>query len=127
MNYSITYPAEWPEEVRKRRIPQTSRYNVDMYQVLSKLDRAVKALNLKEAVLSSNYQIEPSGKVLFLSSKFKGVGLSYINHKGETQIITSDKYITVKDNVYAIVRSLEAYISIKNNGTKISRINQPVN
>lgn len=108
---TAAYPLQWPDGWPRTQSPESARFKCSLAQAR---DGVVKQLDMMgrwdyEAVLSTNVEIRQDGLPYANRRAPRDCGVAvYWQDKGEQRVIACDRWDTVRDNLRAIEKTLEA-------------------
>lgn len=112
------YPLYWPEGWPRTRQPCASRYGKhSTYESTEKLEREIKLFNASSLIVSTNIRVKDNG-LPYAGQKQptdRGVAV-YFTFKNKQRTFACDKWLTVEENLWAIVLTIEALRMINRAG-----------
>ncbi len=114
----LPYPLAWPEDWKRTRNRQRSRYTTTFIKARDELVKDVRLLGARKSVITSNMGLRNDG--LPLASQRNqddpGVALWWIDRRGELRAMACDQWDRVHDNVRALGLSVAAIRSLERAG-----------
>ena len=104
------FPLHWPAGWPRTKFPQKSRFDVSFAGSRDGLVDELNRLHARNVVLSTNVELNRYGLPYANQSDpaDKGVAVYWTTQKGEQRCIGCDKWSSVKDNMRAIAKTVEA-------------------
>lgn len=111
------YPLAWPFGYPRAKSRRSSQFKVTFDKALSELADEIDRLGGTDPILSTNIALRLDGQLRRdrIEPSDPGVAV-YFTHKGKQKAFACDTYYTVRDNIRAIGKTIEALRSIERNG-----------
>jgi hypothetical protein len=108
------YPLYWPEGWKRTRNPERSRFQTGFGAARELLFREITRMGGRKPVLSSNIPLRNDGmpRANMPEPNDRGVAV-YFTYKDKEMVFACDKFINVRDNIYAIAKTIEALRGIE--------------
>ncbi|TFB85822.1 J domain-containing protein [Cryobacterium algoricola] len=113
------YPLQWPSAWPRTQHPRTSQFQVSQNEAQNGLIRELQLLGAKDIVISTNVALRRDGAP-YASRRDpddRGVAV-YFKLNGEDQCIPCDKWYTIRENMRAIHKTVEALRGLERWGAK---------
>jgi hypothetical protein len=114
---SQAYPLEWPVGWQRAGIQVSSRFQITTSRAYSFLVAEVGRLGGSSLVISSNLPLKADGTPRMDREPVDPGVAVYFQRRGKPVVFANDKYDLMRDNLYAIARTIEAMRSIERWGT----------
>lgn len=115
---SEAYPLHWPPGKRRAGYRQRSRFETSMEDATTALRREVIRLGGRDMILSTNVPLRRDGAPYARPGTIFDPGAAvYFSYKGDPMCFACDKWDRVNDNVWAIVKTIEALRGIERWGS----------
>lgn len=114
------FPLHWPAGRQRSKRPQPSRFDdkLSIARSLDELNRCLRRLGARSIVISSNMPLRKDGLPYSGRNEPADRGVAvYFVHKGRQKAFSCDKYNSIKDNIWAIAKTIEAIRGIERWGT----------
>lgn len=106
-----SYPLSWPVGVKRNGGRNESRFDqgTTLYQARQKLRREISLLPARDLVISTNIKTRADGEVYSNSREPDDPGVAiYFKFRGVSRCLASDFYRTVRENTWALAKTIEA-------------------
>lgn len=111
------YPLKWPEGWPRTKMRRASQFKVEWDKAVRELGREIELIGGRYPLLTTNYETTIDGRPRRnVEPSDPGVAV-YFELKGKQQVFACDSYYTVRDNVRAISRTIEAIRTIERHGS----------
>jgi hypothetical protein len=113
---TTAYPLKWPEGWPRSAYRKSAAFKVDYDKAVRELGYEIERLGGRYPVLSTNQELRVDGtpkRNTYIGDT--GVAV-YFEVKGKQKVFACDTYNTVKDNIRAISKTIEAVRSIERYG-----------
>ncbi|TKT80028.1 J domain-containing protein [Aquamicrobium sp. LC103] len=108
------YPLHWPAGWPRTEQPQQSRFDVSFTAARDGLMEQIRLLNGRYPVLSTNIELRRDGLPYSNQRSPEDTGVAvYFERKGKQMVFACDRWKTVKDNMRAIQKTIEAMRGIE--------------
>jgi hypothetical protein len=112
------YPLQWPVGVRRTANPKRALFDTAEEQVKRNLSQQLYLMKATDAIITTNVEVSQRTGRPYANQRIADAGVSlYFTRKGQQQVIACDKWNTIKDNLHAIGKSIEALRGIERWGT----------
>ncbi len=114
------YPLAWPPGRTRTKRPQSSRFDRKMTtgRAQHELNQSLSRLKAVNIVISTNVPTRKDGQFYASAKSPEDCGVAvYFNYKGSQKCFSCDKYTYLKDNIWAIAKTIEAIRGIERWGT----------
>ncbi len=105
-----SFPLYWPEGYKRTQRPQSSRFGkLSLYQARNDLKDEVRRLGGQNLVISTNMRTRADGDVYSNAREPDDAGVAvYFGLKGKPVCFACDRWRTVKENTWAIAKTIDA-------------------
>jgi DnaJ-domain-containing protein 1 len=113
------YPLQWPQSWPRTEYPKRAQFGTPFGRARDQLLKELRLLGATGVVISSNFVLRRDG-LPYADSREpadKGVAV-YFTLNGEQQCVPCDKWSTVKDNLQAVRKTIEALRGLERWGAK---------
>ncbi|UPT53409.1 molecular chaperone [Synechococcus phage Ssp-JY39] len=111
---SEAFPLHWPEGWPRTKEPQQSRFDVSFTAARDGLMEQIRLLHGRYPVLSTNIELRRDGLPYSNQRAPEDTGVAvYFERKGKQMVFACDRWKTVKDNMRAIQKTIEAMRGIE--------------
>jgi hypothetical protein len=108
-----TTPLRWPAGWQRTKLPVTSKFKAAMLKAMTALRGEVSRIGGTSLVVSCNLPLRADGSFrLDREPVDSGVSV-YFTRNGKQVVFACDKYDLLRDNVYAIAKTIEAMRGIE--------------
>lgn len=108
------WPLNWPEGVRRTKVPQQSRFDASFVQARDGILDEVRRIGGRYPVLSTNIELRRDGLPYANQPNPVDAGVAlYFERKGKQMVFACDRWSRVKDNMRAIQKTIEAIRGIE--------------
>lgn len=112
------YPLTWPVGLPRTKSPRRSRFDTPESVVKNDLELNIKLMGATNVVVTTNVEVSSRTGRPYANQRLEDSGAAvYFNRKGREQCIACDKWATVRDNLQAITKTIEALRGIDRWGT----------
>jgi len=120
-NSTRAYPLYWPESwprTESNKIKRAQFKDRSVFTARRELESEVRKFGGRELIISSNLKLNLDGTLRSGQKQpaDKGVAI-FFERKNEPMALACDVYSTVEDNLWALVRTLEALRQIERDGS----------
>jgi DnaJ-domain-containing protein 1 len=113
------YPLTWPLGWKRTAHPTRSLFKVTQWEATTGVLQELQRLGARSVVLSSNVRLRKDGLPYADQREPDDSGVAvYFNLDGEQQCIPCDKWSTVRENLRAVERTVEALRGLERWGAK---------
>jgi hypothetical protein len=108
------WPLHWPDGWPRTKVPQKSRFEVSFTEARDGLMEEIKRLGGRLPVLSTNVELRGDGLPYAnqRAPKDRGVAV-YFQYKQQQRVFACDRWDSVKDNMRALQKTIEAIRGIE--------------
>jgi hypothetical protein len=111
------YPLAWPIGVPRTETPEWSRFDTAEERVKANLERQFELMRATDIIVTSNTELRRDGRP-YANQRPNDRGVAvYFKRKGHEQVIACDKWNSIRDNLQAIAKTIEALRGIDRWGT----------
>lgn len=109
------YPLTWPEGWKRTRIPERSRFKINYFSIArDTLLAEIRRMGGSNVVLSTNVALRLDGLPYANLAEPKDSGAAvYFKYKNKAMCFACDTFRTVKENLYAMAKTIEALRGIE--------------
>lgn len=113
----MQYPLNWPVGLPRTKLPQRSRFDISEAGARGGLLNELRLMGASQVVITTNKEYRSNG-VPYGGQQITDHGVSvYFARKGRQQCIACDKWDSMKDNLQAVRKTVEALRGIERWGT----------
>jgi hypothetical protein len=112
------YPLTWPADQPRRVNLEQSKFDTSFVKAREHVFWEAQRMSGKDIVLSCNIPLMRDGMPRANYTPADPAVALYFNRKGRNVVFACDKYNTVADNMWAIVKTIEALRGIERWGTQ---------
>lgn len=113
------FPLQWPAGWTRTERAKRSAFQCTMHQQVNSLYKELRLLGAENIVLSTNQPVKQDGMPYSVVRIIDDPGVAvYFELKGNEQCIPCDKWDYLKDNIRAIVKTIEALRGLERWGAK---------
>ena len=106
---TTAYPLCWPVGRPRTARPEKSRFDTTAGRAVSFLKHELRLLGAKDLIVSSNMKLRQDGLPYASGREPDDVGVAvYFNRKGKEYCFACDTWDLRQDNIWAIVKTIEA-------------------
>lgn len=108
------YPLYWPEGWKRTRNPDRSKFQTGFGAAREFLFGEIRRMGGRKPILSSNVPLRNDGmpRANMPEPQDRGAAV-YFTYKDKDMVFACDKFINVRDNIYAIGKTIEALRGIE--------------
>lgn len=111
------YPLQWPPGFPRTKFPARSRFDTPEERVKRNLERELDLLEAANVVVTTNVELRRDGKPYAGQLiEDRGVAVHFVR-SGRQQAIACDRWDSVRDNLQAVAKTIEALRGIDRWGT----------
>jgi len=111
------YPLSWPIGLPRSATPARSRFDTPEERVKRDLQQQFVLVRATDVVVTSNSELRRDGRP-YANQRIDDVGVSvYFKRKGRAQVIACDRWNSIRDNLQAVAKTIEALRGIDRWGT----------
>jgi hypothetical protein len=111
------YPLTWPMGLTRTVSPTRSRFDTPEERVKRDLQQQFVLMRATDVVVTSNSELRRDGRP-YANQRIEDMGVSvYFERKGKDQVIACDRWNSIRDNLQAIAKTIEALRAIDRWGT----------
>jgi hypothetical protein len=111
------YPLAWPVGFKRTEYPAQSRFDTPEEKVKRNLEFQFDLMDATNIVVTSNVELRRDGRP-YAGQRISDPGVAvYFDRKGKNQCIACDKWDSVRDNLQAVAKTIEALRGIERWGT----------
>lgn len=111
-----TYPLAWPPGWKRAADTIPSRFKAPMSKALSLLEAEVVRLGGVGIVISTNLPLKADGKFRLDRDPLDPGAAAYFQRDGKDVVFACDQFDTLRENLYAIAKTIEAMRAIERYG-----------
>lgn len=113
----MEYPLAWPVGVARTASPRRSPFDTSESVARNGLTNELRLMNASGVVITTNMEIKANGHP-YANQRIMDTGVAvYFNRQGQQQCIACDRWNTIRDNIQAIRKTVEALRGIERWGT----------
>lgn len=111
------YPLSWPVGLPRTEKPTRSRFDTPEETVKRDLQRQLNLMRSVNGVVTTNIELRRDGRP-YAGQRVEDTGVAvYFIRKGRDQVMACDRWNSVRDNLQAIAKTIEALRGIDRWGT----------
>jgi hypothetical protein len=111
------YPLSWPPGFPRTEYPAQSRFDTPEERVKRNLQFQFDLMNAANVVVTTNSELRRDGRP-YANQRISDAGVAvYFTRKGREQAIACDKWDSIRDNLHAVAKTIEALRGIERWGT----------
>lgn len=111
------YPLAWPVGVPRTKSPVRSRFDTPEEKVKRSLETQLDLMKATNVVVTTNVELRRDGRP-YAGQRIIDPGVAvYFRRKGQEQCIACDKWDSIRDNLQAVAKTIEALRGIERWGT----------
>lgn len=118
MEHIEAFPLLWPQGRPRARNQERSRFNTSLDKASHDLLHELDLLGATSPVISSNLRLRQDGLPLSKQRAPDDTGIAvYFQYNGTPMCFACDKYLQTRDNIQAVMKTIEALRGIERWGT----------
>lgn len=107
------YPLSWPPGFPRTRYPAQSRFDTPEERVKRNLEQQLYLLDATNIIVTLRLDGRP-----YANQRIADTGVAvYFTRKGREQAVACDKWDSIRDNLQAVAKTIEALRAIERWGT----------
>src|SRR5215217_163061 len=111
------YPLSWPPGFPRTEYPAQSRFDTPEERVKRNLQFQFDLMDATNIVVTTNSELRRDGRP-YANQRISDTGVAvYFTRKGREQAIACDKWDSIRDNLHAVAKTIEALRGIDRWGT----------
>lgn len=111
------YPLNWPIGVPRTKYPLRSRFDTAEERVKRNLENQLYMMDATSVVVTTNVELRRDGRP-YANQRVTDNGVAvYFKRNGRDQCIACDKWDSIRDNLQAVAKTIEALRGIERWGT----------
>jgi hypothetical protein len=111
------YPLSWPPGFPRTKYRKQSRFDTPEERVKRNLKLQLDMMHATNVVVTTNSELRRDGRP-YANQRISDTGVSvYFTRKGREQAIACDKWDSIRDNLQAVAKTIEALRGIDRWGT----------
>lgn len=111
------YPLNWPVGLSRTVHPLRSRFDMSEDKVKRDLERQFVLMLGSDVIITTNVELRRDGRP-YVGQRITDCGVAvYFKRSGRDQVIACDKWNSIKDNLEAVAKTIEALRGIDRWGT----------
>jgi hypothetical protein len=111
------YPLSWPLGFPRTNSPAQSRFDTPEERVKRNLELQLDLMDAPTSVVTTNSELRRDGRH-YANQRIADTGVAvYFTRKGREQAIACDKWDSVRDNLQAVAKTIEALRGVERWGT----------
>ena len=111
------YPLSWPPGFPRTKLPAQSRFDTGEERVRRNLELQLELMDASNVVVTTNSELRRDGRP-YANQRITDTGVAvYFTRKGREQAIACDKWDSIRDNLHAVAKTIEALRGIERWGT----------
>ena len=111
------YPLSWPPGFPRTEYPAQSRFDTPEERVKRSLEFQLDLMDASNVVVTTNSELRRDGRP-YANKRISDAGVAvYLTRKGREQAIACDKWDSIRENLQAVAKTIEALRGIDRWGT----------
>ena len=111
------FPLSWPIGLKRTAYPTRSRFDTAEERVKRDLEQQLLLMRATDVVVTTNCELRRDGRP-YANQRIEDMGVAvYFKRKGQDQVIACDRWNSIRDNLQAIAKTIEALRAITRWGT----------
>ena len=111
------YPLSWPPGFPRTEYPAQSRFDTPEERVKRNLEFQLDLMDASNVVVTTNSELRRDGRP-YANKRISDAGVAvYFTRKGREQAIACDNWDSIRDNLQAVAKTIEALRGIERWGT----------
>lgn len=111
------YPLSWPVGLSRTASPTRSRFDTAEERVKRDLEQQLLLMRATDIVVTTNSELRRDGRP-YANQRIVDVGVAvYFKRKGRDQVIACDRWNSIRDNLQAVAKTIEALRGVTRWGT----------